>query len=157
LKEIPFLQTRESFEDALERVRAYSTTLDAPNGLATWLEHKNRNPWIFLCVCTGLTWMPRIIWDNTSYTTNAAESAHALSQRYGTRLTLVAAVQQGKKIDEQSFLVHRSIRDSGVSRGYGNRSGSGRGKRNLVRREARARKRKEREEQEHEDEEEVEE
>jgi hypothetical protein len=146
LREIPFLQTQESFVDALERVRAYASLPEAPKGLSTWLKHKEDNPWIFLCVCAGLTWMPRIIWSNTSFTTNPAESAHALSQRYGTRLTLVGAVQQSKKIDEQSFVVQRNMRDSGIARGYANRSVSGREKKNMARREARAKKRKEREE-----------
>ena len=91
--------------------------------------------------------MPRIIWSNTSYTTNPAESAHALSQRYSIRLSLVGAIQQGKKIDEQFFVVHRSIRDNGISRGYGNRSVSGREKKNMARREVHTRKKQEREEE----------
>jgi hypothetical protein len=145
LREIPHLQTRESFIEALNRLRTYAASPAAPDGLITWLEHKDNNPWIFFCVCAGLTWMPRIIWSNTSFTANAAESAHALSQRYGTCMTLVGAIQQSQKIDEQFFVVQRSIRDSGIPRGYGNRSGSGRAKKNMVRNEKRAKKRREKE------------
>jgi hypothetical protein len=89
--------------------------------------------------------MPRIIWGNTSFTTNVAESAHALSQRYGTHMTLVGAIQQSQKIDEQFFVVQRSIRDSGIARGYGNRSVTGRGKKNMIRYEKIAKKRREKE------------
>jgi hypothetical protein len=91
--------------------------------------------------------MPRVIWSNTSHTTNPAESAHALSQRYGTQLTLVAAVQQGKKIDEQYFMVQRAVRDSGIQRGYANRSISGREKKNMARRAVRARQKRSRQEE----------
>jgi hypothetical protein len=145
LREIPYFQTRESFVEVWNKIRTYAASSEAPEGLVTWVEHKENNPWIFLCLCAGVTWMPRVIWSNTSFTTNTAESAHAYSQRYGIRMTLVGAIQQSKKIDEQFFVVQRSMWDAGIAWGYGNRSVSGRAKKNLVRKQKRAQKKSERE------------
>jgi hypothetical protein len=79
-------------------------------------------------------------WDTTSTTTNIGEAAHRHAQLDGTRLSLLAAVQRGRKLDLQLLqLEHASLR-FGVSARYGNTSYVGRGKRAIDRQRVKATK-----------------
>ena len=71
--------------------------------LINWLRHKDRNPWILQCLSLATTGMSRKDLQTTRFNTNPAESAHAYSQRDGIKLSLLAAVQRGKRIDERFF------------------------------------------------------
>jgi hypothetical protein len=77
-------------------------------------------------------------WIDTSFNTNIAESAHAVSQKYGKQMTLMGAIQAGQKLDSQYFELERNVQMSGVAVGYGNNSATGRARKNLNRRMARA-------------------
>ena len=81
--------------------------------------------------------MRRTDWIATSFTTNIAESAHALSQRHGKQLTLVAAIQAGQKLDSQHFQLAQVVHRMGVNSVYENRSATGRARRNLNRQRSR--------------------
>ena len=72
-------------------------------------------------------------WMDTSFTTNIAESAHAQSQRDGTKLTLVAAIQRAAQLDSRFFETRAATRNMGVPVRYGDRSVSGLAKRNINR------------------------
>ena len=103
-------------------------------GILDWLTHKEgKNEWILKCVSIATTKMNRDDWFTTSTSTNLAESAHALSQRDGTRLTLVNAIQMGKKIDHR-FLESRHVAENmGIMSRWGNRTITGRTQDNLKR------------------------
>jgi hypothetical protein len=77
--------------------------------------------------------MRSVDWVATSFTTNIAENAHALSQRHGKHLTLVGAIQLGEKLDRQHFQLARIVQTTGLSAMYGNRSTTGRARKSLVR------------------------
>jgi hypothetical protein len=70
-------------------------------------------------------------WIETSFTTNIAESAHALSQKYGTQMTLRGAIQAGQKLDNQYFELEKNIQMSGVMVWYGNNSATGHARKSL--------------------------
>ena len=72
-------------------------------------------------------------WIATSFTTNIGESTHALSQRHGKHFTLVGAIQAAEKLDSQFFHLSRVVHNSGVNAMYGNRTTTGRARRNLTR------------------------
>jgi len=76
-------------------------------------------------------------WIETSFTTNIAESAHALSQKYGKQMTLMGAIQAGQKLDSQYFEVEKNIQMSGVMVRYGNNSATGHARKSLNRKKAR--------------------
>jgi hypothetical protein len=76
-------------------------------------------------------------WIATSFTTNIGESAHALSQRHGKHLTLVGAIQAGQKLDGYHFQLAQSVQTSGVNVMYGNRTTTGRARKNLTRQRSR--------------------
>ena len=113
--------------------------------LLDWLDHKRANPWILTCICPATTKMSREDWFSTSSSTNIAEGAHAHSQRDGVKLTLVSAVNKGKRLDSHFFALEKAAVSFGVSAKYGNQSMSGRAKQNLVRNAARKQKQKEKE------------
>lgn len=127
----------ESFDAALSVVRAEIAKPNPPSMLVNWLKHKDANPWVFKCLCYPLTSMKPLNWIETSFTTNIAESAHALSHKYGTRLTLLGAIEAGKKLDCQYFQVEQAVQMSGVQVRYGNNTATGRAKKSLNRRRAR--------------------
>jgi hypothetical protein len=58
------------------------------------------NSWILECVSRATSEMAQEDWYSTRNTTNIAESAHAHSQRDGTRLTPVTAIQRGRQLDK---------------------------------------------------------
>jgi hypothetical protein len=72
-------------------------------------------------------------WYSTSNTTNIAESAHAHSQRDGTHLTLVSAIQRGKQLDKRFLAGEHAAQSFGVPSKYGNHSVTGRASKNLAR------------------------
>jgi hypothetical protein len=80
--------------------------------------------------------MQAMNWIETSFTTNIAESAHALSQRYGKQMTLMGAIQSGQRLDSQYFQLERNVQMSGVTARYGNNSATGRARKSLNRRKA---------------------
>jgi hypothetical protein len=128
----------ESLDAALSIVRAETFKANAPEPLINWLKHKDSNPWIFKCLCYPLTSMNAMDWIETSFTTNIAESAHALSQKYGKQMTLMGAIQAGQKLDSQYFELEKNVQMSGVMVRYGNNSASGRARKSLNRKKARA-------------------
>lgn len=77
-------------------------------------------------------------WQTTSFTTNIAESAHANSQRDGIRLSLLAAVQRGRKLDLQFLQLEHAAFKFGVNPRYGNISFAGRKKKAIVRQKAKS-------------------
>lgn len=106
--------------------------------LVNWLKHKDSNPWILQSLCYPLSLMKATDWIETSFTTNIAESAHALSQRHGKQLTLVGAIQAGEKLDSQHFQLARLVQKTGLNAAYGNRNTTGRTRKNLSRQRSRA-------------------
>jgi hypothetical protein len=77
--------------------------------------------------------MKRDDWNSTSDSTNLAESAHALSQRDGTKLTLVAAIERARRLD-QRFLEGKNVAENmGIMSRHGNQTLTGRTERNLKR------------------------
>jgi hypothetical protein len=77
-------------------------------------------------------------WQTTSFTTNIAESAQAPSERDGIRLSLLAAVQRGRKLDLQFRQLKHAAFKFGVNPRYGNISFAGRKKRAIVRQKAKS-------------------
>ena len=136
LKGLPGHLTLESFNAAISIVRAETVKPDTSIALVNWLKHKDSNPWVFRCLCYPLSSMKAIDWIDTSFTTNIAESAHALSQRYGKQLTLVGAIQMGEKLDSQYFELEKIVQKSGLNVQYGNHSGTGRARTSLNRKKS---------------------
>jgi hypothetical protein len=93
-------------------------------------------------LCFPLNDFTRENWHSTSFSTNVAESAHAYAQRFGKSLSLLGAVQQSERIDSQFFNTRKAVTQLGVSAGYGNRSITGRVKKNIQRQQGRAAKTK---------------
>jgi len=80
--------------------------------------HKQSNPWVFRGIYFPLSNISRENWFTTGFNTNVAESAHALSQRYGKHLSLVGAVTACERIDKQFFEMRRNVLNFGLSIGY---------------------------------------
>jgi hypothetical protein len=93
-----------------------------------------------LCLSPATTRMSKGDWYTTSNNTNVAESAHAYSQRDGTRLTLVSAVLKGKKLDSIHFDRTAAIVTMGVRSHYGDSSSTGRAGKNAIHAKAAANK-----------------
>jgi hypothetical protein len=128
----------------LRKARNVAETEDNKK-LLDWLDHKRTNRWILTCVCPATTKMSREDWFNTSSSTNIAESAHAHSQRDGIKLTLISAVNKGKRLDSHFFALEKAAVSFGISAKYGNQSMTGRAKQNLVRNNVRKQKQKQKE------------
>ena len=109
--------------------------------LLNWLDHKDANPWILTCLSRATTEMGAEDWMTTSMNTNIAESAHALAQRHGMRLTLVSAIEKGYSIDAEFFGREKAALNFGVHRRQGNMTMTGRAKR-VIRRSVKAKKKK---------------
>ena len=92
------------------------------------------------CVCRATSKMAWGDWYSTSHTTNIAESAHEHSQRDGTRLTLVSAVQRGRLLDRRFLEGGNAAQTMGVISKYGNQSIAGRATKNLKRTKKAAKK-----------------
>ena len=137
MKGLPGHLTLKSFDAALSIVRAEIAKPNPPSMLVNWLKHKDANPWVFKCLCYPLTSMKPLNWIETSFTTNIVESVHALSHKYGTRLTLLGAIEAGKKSDSQYFQVEQAVQMSGVHVHYGNNTATGRAKKSLNRKRVR--------------------
>ena len=130
--------TNESvFQETLATVR---TEAEAENlkPLINWLDHKERNPWVLQCLSLATTGMSRKDWQTTRFNANPAESAHAYSQRDGIKLSLLAAVQRGKRIDERFFQLEFGAYRFGINPRYGNTTFSGRKKLSATRKKAKA-------------------
>ena len=109
--------------------------------LLDWLDDKQRNEWVLQCISPATSKMSKADWYTTSCNTNVAESAHAHSQRDGTRLSLVSAILKARKLDAIHFECEEAIRTMGIGSRYGNSSSSGRAAKNLNRSKAAAKKR----------------
>jgi hypothetical protein len=105
-------------------------------------DKSGKRDWVLRCVSAATSLMDRDDWYGTSMSTNIAESAHALSQRDGIHLSLVAAIQAGKKIDDRFLEVKAAAVNTGIMSRSGNQSGAGRAERNLKRSQKAAEKRK---------------
>jgi len=109
--------------------------------LINWLQHKDRNPWVLQCLSLATTGMSRRDWQTTRFNTNPAESAHAYSQRDGIKLSLLAAVQRGQRIDGRFLELEFGAYRFGINPRYGNTSFSGRKKLSATRKKTKAAKR----------------
>jgi len=76
-------------------------------------------------------------WQTTSSTTNAAESAHAKSKRAGTRLSLLAVISKGRRLDCEFLDSQKARINFGIASRYGNMSYSTRKKRAIRREQGR--------------------
>jgi len=140
LCDLPDVFLKDHYDNLLFTVRQKAE--DTQNeALLNWLEHKDRNPWILQCLSPATTQMSRADRFSTSTSTNIAELAHATSQREGTRLTLVAAIQKVLRLDSRFFSFETARETGGIAGRYGNTSITGRTKQNL-KRGALSRKRK---------------
>ena len=137
LKGLPGHLTMESLHAAVGIVRNETEKPGAPKALINWLKHKDANPWVLVCLCYPMSSMRMTDWVATSFTTNIAESAHALSQRYGKQLTLVGAIQAGEKLDRQHYEIARIGYQIGLNTTYGNRSVTGRAHKSAIRQRSR--------------------
>lgn len=131
---------REQFWSLLGHVKEKAIEInDEP--LINWLKNKEGdNSWVLECVCRATSKMAWGDWYSTSHTTNIAESAHAHSQRDGTRLTLVSAVQRGRLLDRRFLEGENAAQTMGVISKYGNQSITGRATKNLKRTKKAAKK-----------------
>jgi hypothetical protein len=124
---------REQFWSLLDHVKEKATQMKDESVL-NWLKNKEGdNSWVLKCVSRATSKMAWGDWYSTSYTTNIAESAHAHSQRDGTRLTLVSAVQRGRLLDQRFLEGENAAQTVGVISKYGNQSITGRTAKNLKR------------------------
>jgi hypothetical protein len=125
--------SEDQFWNVLKHVKEYATEIDDQNVL-NWLRNKEGdNSWIVKCVSRATSKMDWSDWYSTSFDTNIAESAHAHSQRDGTRLTLVSAVQRGKLLDERFLEGEHAAKTGGIISKYGNQGITGRTAKNLKR------------------------
>jgi hypothetical protein len=91
-----------------------------------WLKNKEGdNSWVLKCVSRATSEMAWGDWYSTSHSTNIAESAHAHLQRDGTRSTLVAAVEGGRRLDKRFLEGEHAAQTMGVFSKYGNNSITG--------------------------------
>ena len=125
LRDIPTVMLRDHYNNILSSVRQAAEAANLKL-LLNWLDHKDHNPWILQCLSFATTGISRRDWFSTSATTNIAESAHAQSQRDGTRLSLVAAIRKGMLLDSRFFESTKAQTWSGVAVKYGNNSMTGR-------------------------------
>ena len=91
------------------------------------------------CLCYPMSSMKLTDQIETSFTTNIAESAHALLQKYRKQLTLISAIQARQKLNSQYFELDKIIRYSRVNAVYSNRSAIGRARQSLNRQRAKSR------------------
>jgi hypothetical protein len=116
----------DEFWQVVEYVKEKATQLKDESVL-NWLKNKEGdNSWMLKCVSRATSKMNWDDWYSTSRDTNIAESAHAHSHRDGINLTLVAAVETGKKLDERSLHNERAAQTMGIISKYGNQSVTGR-------------------------------
>jgi len=139
LRCIPHITQKDVFEETISKVRATAEDQGLKH-LLDWLEHKDRNPWVLRCVSPAMTEMSKHDWQVTSFTTNIAESAHAMAQREGKKLSLLAAVLKGKNVDLHFLQLQRATCGFGVTAHYGNTFMTGRKMLALSRQKAKARK-----------------
>ena len=99
--------------------------------LLDWLKNKESNPWILRCLSPATSKMSRTDWFTTSHNTNIAESAHAISQREGKNLSLVAAIEKAQQLDKRVLDTAIAVQEMGIQHKYGNNSTSGRIFKNL--------------------------
>jgi len=139
LREVPDILVRDHFDHILSVAREKAEEGQLTH-LINWFEHKDRNPWVLQCLSLATTAMSREDWRSTSSTTNNAESAHAQSQREGIKLTLLTAVNKGKRLDSRHFEAAHAMQGFGVPVRYGNNSMTGRTKKTVVRQKSGRRK-----------------
>ena len=126
MKSLPGCNLSEVFDKELEDIKQIAEKTQNTL-ILNWLRNKSgTNSWVLRCINWTKTKMNRDDWFSTSFTTNIAESAHAVSQRYGVRLTLVAAIQHGQKIDLKAAGTLQLATTWGVYLKYGNNSLTGR-------------------------------
>ena len=102
--------------------------------ILNWLSDKEgKRSWVLKCVSRATTKMKRDDWNSTSDSTNLAESAHALSQRDGTKLTLVAAIERARRLDQRFLEGKNAAENMGIMSRHGNQTLTGRTERNLKR------------------------
>ena len=140
LSEIPDVVLRKHFDNILHSVRQTAERKNIKE-LKDWLNHKDANPWILECISLAATGISKEDWRATSMDTNIAESAHALSQRHGIRLSLLSAIQKVYDLDGMQFGHERAAVNFGVKKRYGNRSITGRIKQSIKRSEKVSKKR----------------
>lgn len=122
---MPDIQLEQHFNEELDLVRAEAVkTKNQP--ILNWLRNKEgKNAWVIKCVSPATSKMKREDWYSTSHNTNIAESAHVVSQKDGTRLTLLSAIQVGKTLDMRSFDGQNIAQNMGVFSRHGNLSLTG--------------------------------
>jgi len=131
---------RKHFDNILHSVRQIAETKDIKE-LNNWLNHKDANPWILECISLATTGISKEDWRGTSMDTNIAESAHALSQRHGVRLSLLSAIQKVYDLDGMQFGRERAAINFGIKKRYGNRSITGRIRQSINRTQKTSKKR----------------
>ena len=134
LRDIPNITDKQQLQNLLQHIKQESAGKCKP--LENWLKHKERNPWVLQYLNPSTSEMNRSDWYTTSSNTNIAESAHAMSQRDGIKLSLVTAIQKGKELDSRFLRVESGAQLMGIQHGYGNISASGRVQRNMVKAKA---------------------
>ncbi len=139
LRVLPHVTQKKVYLETLYEVQTIAESQQL-TVLLNWLKHKDNNPWVLKCLSRATTEMSEHDWKTTSFTTNIAESAHALSQREGKKLSLLAAIQKGKNVDHRFLLQYQATCNYGVTANYGNTFMSGRKALALTRQKAKARK-----------------
>lgn len=132
MRELPHIVLKQHFLNTISAVRQVAEK-EKIQPLLNWLDHKDANPWILTCLSRATTEMEPEDWMTTSMDTNIAESAHALAQRHGTRLTLVSAIEKGYDIDAEFFGREKAALNFGVHRRQGNMTITGPAKRSIKR------------------------
>lgn len=81
----------------------------------------------------AVTKISREDWLSTSKNTNHGESDHASAAREGIKLSLISAIQKGRKFDLRKLQGRQNVNHSGVAHQYGNNSLSGRAQKKVTR------------------------
>ena len=118
LRSIPGILKADSITQLLFNIRQEANNKNFQS-LIAWLDHKDANPWILKCLCWPFSKMNRSHWFSTSFTTNIGESAHAISNREGIALSLVTAIQKGRKVDERYLSHEIGVEMHGIQARYG--------------------------------------
>ena len=124
---------KETYWNILQYVKSEAAKIK-DTYILDWLKSKEgMNRWSLECLSWATTEMKRDDWFSTSFSMNIAESAHAYSQREGTRLSLVSTVQKARLLDQRYFEAKVAANQSGIHNRYGSNTTMKRTSQNLKR------------------------
>ncbi|KAJ6500282.1 hypothetical protein DFH09DRAFT_1289819 [Mycena vulgaris] len=97
LMDFVYIDSEEGIDEFSEFVRGLGI-----KKIQDWWDHKAMSAWILPCLVKSQSPMSADDWDNTPATTNTGEAQHAwTSSRTGIGLSLVEAMESGRKLDNE--------------------------------------------------------